>query len=157
MSTPITILFATTTGNAEDAANTVAAKLKSAGFATNLVSAANWTAPDVINFAAEPSTLLIVASTWGEGEPPDDAIPLWDSLKEVEGTPLTNLRFSLLALGDHSYEIFCGFGVDLDARLEALGATRISPRVDSDVDYDGPTQDWCKEVLVALSADLAAR
>ncbi|PTY01545.1 hypothetical protein DB346_12405 [Verrucomicrobia bacterium LW23] len=157
MSKPITILFATTTGNAEDAANTVAAKLKSAGFDSTLVSAANWTAPDVVNLAAEPSTLLVVASTWGEGEPPDDAIPLWDTLKELDGTPLTNIRFSVLALGDRSYEIFCGFGANLDERLEQLGGTRIAARVDSDVDYDGPTQEWTKEVISALSSDLAAR
>jgi sulfite reductase (NADPH) flavoprotein alpha-component len=157
MSTPITILFATTTGNAEDAANTVAAKLKSSGFAPTLVNAANWTAPDLLNFAANPGTLLIVASTWGEGEPPDDAIPFWDTVKELDGTPLTNLRFSVLGLGDHSYEIFCGFAVDLDAKLETLGAQRFSPRVDSDVDFDGPTQDFAKAVISALNTELAAK
>ncbi|MNI09973.1 Sulfite reductase [NADPH] flavoprotein alpha-component [compost metagenome] len=94
--------------------------------------------------------LFIVVSTHGEGEPPDSAIPFHEFLHSKRAPQLENLRYSVLALGDTSYEFFCQTGKDFDQRLEELGATRVVPRVDCDVDFDESAAEWVNQVLNAL-------
>jgi sulfite reductase (NADPH) flavoprotein alpha-component len=90
-------------------------------------------------------------STWGEGDPPDNAVSFWKALQAQEGAPLTNLSFSVLALGDTNYEQFCGFGKKIDKRLEELGAKRIFERIDCPVNFEEGASRWQKGVFEAVS------
>ena len=91
--------------------------------------------------------LLIVASTNGEGEAPDDAIALHEFLTSKKAPKLEHLHYSVLALGDTSYEFFCQTGKDFDQYLENLGAKRMAERVDCDVDYDSEAGTWSTKVI----------
>ena len=101
----------------------------------------------------QQSDLLIVTSTWGEGDPPDNALGFWERIKAEDHPRLDGLRYSVLALGDHNYEDFCGCGRRFDERLTALGATRLHPRQDCDTDYDEPAKAWMGSVLDAISRE----
>ena len=79
--------------------------------------------------------LLIVCSTWGDGEQPDNAIDLWDYVEELGDDELQNMKFAVLALGDTAFDLFCEAGKEWDRILEEKGASRIYERVDCDVDY----------------------
>ena len=100
--------------------------------------------------------LLILVSTHGEGDPPDNAIPFYEFLHSKRAPQLEDLRYSVLALGDTSYEFFCQTGKDFDKRLEELGGKRLTPRVDCDVDYDEPAAEWMNRVIGSLSDASAA-
>lgn len=95
--------------------------------------------------------LLILVSTHGEGEPPDNAIPFYEFLHSKRAPQLDGLQYSVLALGDTSYEFFCQTGKDFDKRLEELGGQRLAPRVDCDVDFDEPASEWMTQVLRSLN------
>src|SRR5207248_5897725 len=97
--------------------------------------------------------VLVIVSTHGEGDPPDTAKELHEFLHGKKAARLENTRYSVLALGDTSYEHFCKTGRDFDERLQALGAQRIHPRVDCDVDYDDSAAAWIDAVLAALARD----
>lgn len=150
MSLPLTILFATSTGNAEECATRAATKAATLGFKPELSNVRDYE----LSALKEASTLLLIASTWGEGEPPDDAIPFWDELQKLEEGSLARLRYGVFALGDTSYEHFCGFGQNCDRQLEKLGASRILPCKPCDLDYDDHVQGWFKEVFEALNPSL---
>ncbi len=94
--------------------------------------------------------MLIVTSTYGDGDPPDNAKPFWELLASDAAPKLPELRFSVCALGDTNYAKFCGFGKDLDARLEKLGATRVHPRTDCDVEFEEAFVNWLHGALGAL-------
>lgn len=94
--------------------------------------------------------ILVITSTWGEGDPPDTAVEFWDKFKSDEQSKLSNSRFSVLALGDTNYADFCEMGKLMDARLEELGAKRIAPRIDCDVDYEEPAEEWFRVVTSKL-------
>jgi sulfite reductase (NADPH) flavoprotein alpha-component len=95
--------------------------------------------------------LLIVASTHGEGDPPDNALTFHEFLHGKRAPKLDNLRFSVLALGDSSYEFFCQTGKEFDTKLDELGGTRLYPRFDCDLDYDEPAAEWLAGVLSSLN------
>ncbi len=96
---------------------------------------------------------LIITSTWGDGEPPESAIAFHEALMAETRLDLKDLHYSVCALGDTSYELFCQTGKDFDSKLEALGAQRLVERQDCDVDYDEPFQQWLEKVTTALVAD----
>ncbi|MGZ8908206.1 MAG: assimilatory sulfite reductase (NADPH) flavoprotein subunit, partial [Methylobacter sp.] len=98
--------------------------------------------------------LLVIVSTYGEGEPPDNARELVEHLFSKRAPSLQHLHFAVLGLGDSSYEFFCKTGIDFDRRLEELGATRIHPRVDCDVDYESSAEAWMHAVLNEMSVRL---
>ena len=102
--------------------------------------------------------LVVIAATWGEGDPPARAIRAYGELMG-EGAPrLDGVLFSVLALGDTAYADFCGIGQALDARLEALGGKRVADRVDCDLDFAEPAGRWIETALKALApADEARR
>jgi len=93
-----------------------------------------------------------VTSTWGDGDPPDNAIAFWNFLNAESAPRLEHLQYSVLALGDSSYADFCGAGKKFDTRLEQLGAKRIQPRVDCDKDYEPAAKGWVDSIWSALRA-----
>jgi sulfite reductase (NADPH) flavoprotein alpha-component len=101
------------------------------------------------------SYLFVIVSTHGEGDPPDNAGVFHEFLHSKKAPKLESLRFSVLALGDSSYEHFCKTGRDFDIRLEALGGQRFSERVDCDVDYDDDADAWIGGILKSLSEELS--
>jgi sulfite reductase (NADPH) flavoprotein alpha-component len=144
---PLTILYGTESGNAEG----VGADLKKAaarqGFAAKLLDMAEVSPADL----ADHANLLVVASTWGEGDPPERAAEFYAALMAEDAPRFDGVRFAVLALGDSSYVNFCEVGRRLDARLEALGGERIAPRVDCDLDYEAPAAAWSGSALEELA------
>jgi len=145
---PLTILFGSQTGTAEGLAKKAAKEAGKRGFAAAILDMAQ---TDVAKLAAEKS-ILMITSTYGDGEPPDNAKALHAALKAAGDRPLTAVRFSICALGDTNYVQFCQCGKDLDAWLERLGATRVSPRVDCDLDYEEAFTQWLDAALGALGS-----
>jgi sulfite reductase (NADPH) flavoprotein alpha-component len=145
---PLTILFGSQTGNAEGLAKKLAKELGKHGFAPTVVEMAQYNAGNL----KDERQLLIITSTYGDGEPPDNARGFWEFLASDAAPRLQQLEFSVLALGDTNYEKFCQCGKDFDRRLEQLGAKRIHDRIDCDVNYDEPFQTWLAGVTTALSS-----
>jgi sulfite reductase (NADPH) flavoprotein alpha-component len=142
----IAILYGSQSGTAEGLARKLAKELRSEGFSVSVNSLEGYVPATL---AAERCALFIV-STYGEGEAPDTAQPFFQQLC-VEHFPLLgDLSFAVLALGDSHYEHFCQFGKDLDAKIEALGGTRLIPRADSDVEVDPPFAQWKQAFLARL-------
>jgi len=136
--TTMNILFGTQTGNAEDLANDAANLAETRGFDPKLYELDSVD----LNVLAEMEHALIVVSTYGEGEMPDNANIFWDSLGAETAPRLDGLNYAVLALGDTSYDEFCQAGKLIDMRLEQLGATRSTQRIDCDVDYEESAALW---------------
>ncbi|MBH5319907.1 assimilatory sulfite reductase (NADPH) flavoprotein subunit [Paenibacillus sp. GSMTC-2017] len=143
-----TILFGSQTGNSQRLSGRLAEKLKEQGFEVTL-SAMN---AYKTNGLKKTAHLFIVASTHGEGDPPDNAIPFYEFLYSKRAPKLDGLKYSVLALGDTSYEFFCKTGRDFDDRLAELGAERLVDRVECDLDFEGPATEWFGAVIGALQA-----
>ena len=142
----LTILFATESGNAEALAIAAKRDATRLGFAARLLDAAEAT-PAAL---ASAQNLLVIASTWGEGEAPQRATRFLRALMADDAPQLPGLRYAVLALGDRAYAQFCETGRSIDARLEALGATRVAPRLDADLDYETPAAAWLGATLPTL-------
>ncbi|MCD1261818.1 assimilatory sulfite reductase (NADPH) flavoprotein subunit [Paenibacillus athensensis] len=151
ISKEVTVLFGSQTGKSQGLAKKLTKKLEELGFQPTLSSMADFKP----NGLKKVQNLLIVVSTHGEGEPPDSALAFHEFLNSKRAPQLEGLRFSVLALGDTSYEFFCQTGKDFDKRLEELGGKRIVPRMDCDVDFDEAAAEWTNQVLGALSAAAA--
>jgi len=149
---PLSILFGSQTGNCENLAKRIAKEAGKRGFAPTIHDLAKYPTAQL----ASEKSLLIVTSTYGDGEPPDNAKAFWDYLKADATPKLAQTKFSLCALGDSNYAKFCGFGKEVDAQLEKLGATRAHPRTDCDVDYEAPFTKWVDGALSAIGAPSAA-
>lgn len=148
----VTVLFGSQTGNSNGLAKKLAKQLQDRGFSVQVTSMGDFKP----NTLKKIENLFIVVSTHGEGEPPDSAIPFYEFLHSKRAPQLEGTRYSVLALGDTSYEFFCQTGKDFDKRLAELGATAIVPRVDCDVDFDEPASAWMNQVVTALT-DSAAK
>jgi len=146
----LTILFSSQTGNAKGVASKLAENAKAAGITVNFKNVSEYKAKSL----KSETHLLIVTSTNGEGEPPDDAIEFHEFLNSKKAPKLPTLQYSVLALGDSSYEFYCQTGKDFDDRLKALGATQVAPRVDCDVDYEDDAQAWSTSIIESLKDDL---
>lgn len=142
----VTLLYGSQTGNSQGLAEKFAAALKANDIEVTVTSLAKFKP----NNLKKITNLLLVVSTHGEGEPPDQAIQFYEFLHSKRAPKLEHLHFSVLALGDSSYEFFCKTGQDFDAQFEKLGAKRIVPRRDCDVDYDEPAAEWFTAVQQAL-------
>lgn len=145
--TKLTILFATESGNAEALAETAKREARKRGFAPAVLDMADIEPGELTGV----ENLLVIASTWGEGEAPQRAASFLRALLADGAPALDGVRFAVLALGDSAYAQFCETGRQIDARLEALGATRIAARIDCDLDYDAPAGSFIDGVLTMLA------
>ena len=147
---PLTILYGSQTGNAESIARKLHDASRARGINVALVDMLDY---KVRNLKKEQA-LLVVVSTQGEGDPPDGAQELHSFLYGNKAPKLEGLSYSVLALGDSSYEHYCKVGKDFDQRLAELGARRVHERVDCDVDYDEAAERWTKEVVEAFGDEV---
>ena len=147
----LTVLYGTESGNSEELADRAVKEAKKRGFKASMANMADISAADL----TKHDNLLVIISTWGDGEPPETAITFYNEFMSADLT-LKDMKFSVCALGDTSYEKFCQTGKDIDSRLEALGATRIAPREDCDVDYEDAYATWLDASLTAIQPAQAA-
>lgn len=140
----IVVLYGSQTGNAEGVAEQARDRAKARGFNVRLADMADFGKKE---FKA-PLNLMLVVSTQGDGDPPDTAEGFYELMHGRKAPKLSDdTHFSVLALGDSSYDQYCKIGKDFDARLEALGARRIHERADCDVDYEEAAESWIDAVL----------
>lgn len=149
---PVTVLFGSQTGTAEGLAKKLVKTLKKGNFEPNLQDMGTYERERL----PQEKNLLVITSTYGDGEPPDSALEFHTWLMGDAPPSLAGVNFSVLSLGDSSYPDFCQCGTEIDGRLGALGANRIHPRVDVDVDPDEPYAEWSKAVIAFLAPDAAA-
>jgi len=138
----MTILYGSQTGNSQGLAEKYASALKTQNVDVTVSSLGKFKASNLKKI----TNLLLIVSTHGEGDPPDQAIQFYEFLHSKRAPKLEHLQYSVLALGDSSYEFFCKTGKDLDEQFAKLGATRIVPRIDCDVDYDDAAAQWFSTV-----------
>jgi sulfite reductase (NADPH) flavoprotein alpha-component len=142
----LTVLFGSQTGNGQAIARALSQQAQARGFATNLVSLADYKSTSL----KRESLVTLVVSTHGEGDPPDDAELFHEFLMSAKAPRLSGLRYSVLALGDSSYINFCETGRELDARLAELGADRLDSVVECDLDYEDAALAWTDTILAKL-------
>ncbi|RMI30904.1 bifunctional nitrate reductase/sulfite reductase flavoprotein subunit alpha [Nocardia stercoris] len=142
--TPITVLWASQTGTAEEFAASVAGRLTESGYAPRLLDMNSCELSDLTGDA------LVITSTFGDGGPPDNGADFWERLYD-SANRFDDLRYAVFALGDSSYDDFCAHGRKVDETLAKRGATRLLARVDSEPDHDELSQRWLADVLSALA------
>lgn len=148
----LTILYGSQTGNAKGVASTIKAQAEARGLPVTLTSMADYKPKQL----KKESHLLVVVSTYGEGEPPESAVDLFEQLKKGKVGKLEGLKFAVLGLGDSSYEFFCQTGKDFDDFLSKAGAERIYELASLDVDYQDAAKAWGGQALNAIAATLSA-
>ncbi len=139
----MTILYGSHTGNGEGLAETLMEMASSRGFNARLLDMEDFDPAEL----EKEQLLFVIVSTHGEGDPPIAAEKLHAYLKDYSGPPLDKLKYAVFALGDSSYQFFCKTGKDFDEYLEKAGAERILERVDADVDFEEPAEEWMQQVL----------
>ena len=147
----LTVLYGTESGNSEVLADRAVKAAKKSGFQAVMKNMSDISPADL----AKVSNLLVIVSTWGDGDAPETAVAFHKEFM-ASNLDLSKTRFSVCALGDTSYEQFCKIGKDFDARLEQFGGTRIADRVDCDLDYEEPFAGWLTASLAALAPATAA-
>jgi sulfite reductase (NADPH) flavoprotein alpha-component len=150
---PLTILFASESGNSEKLASETAKLSRKLGFKPNVVDMADL---DLAALGAA-QRLVVIAATWGEGEPPGRAARVYAELMNESAPRLDGVEYGVLALGDTAYAEFCAVGKSIDERLAELGAKRVIARVDCDLDFAEPAVDWLGAALKALTPPESAR
>ena len=144
---PLTIVYASESGNSEKLAGDIAKSARKNGLKPTIIDMADL---DLAELAAA-KRLVVIAATWGEGEPPARAVRSYNELMG-EGAPrLDGVEFGVLALGDTAYAEFCAIGRKIDERLAALGGKRVVDRVDCDLDFAGPAAHWIGDAVKALT------
>lgn len=149
----IAVLYGSQSGTAEGLARKVAKELKAKGHVASLHSLEGYTPASLL---AE-SYAVLIASTYGDGEAPDNARPFYEQLCLEHFPCCGNLSYAVLALGDSNYEHFCKFGIDLDNKLASLAGTRLCERTDCDVDFDENFAEWKNRLFARLDEIVAAR
>jgi sulfite reductase (NADPH) flavoprotein alpha-component len=148
---PLTIVYATESGNSEKLAGDVAKSARKMGLKPTLVDMADLDIASLKNV----KKLVVIAATWGEGDPPARAVRAYKELMSDAAPRLDGAEFGVLALGDTAYVEFCAIGKALDQRLEALGGKRIADRVDCDLDFAEPAAKWIGATLKTLAPEAA--
>ncbi len=146
----LTILYGSQTGNSKGVANTYKTAALEQGYKANVVSMSDYKPRQLKN----ETHLVVIVSTHGEGDAPDDAVELYEFLASKKAPKLPNLKFAVVGLGDTSYEFFCQTGKDFESRLLALGATALAERLDCDVDYESAIADWTVSLNAKLKDEL---
>ena len=150
---PITIVYASESGNCEKLANDLAKAARKNGLKPTLIDMADLDLADL----TKAKRLVFIAATWGEGDPPARAVRAYGELMG-EGAPrLDGVEFGVLALGDTAYAEFCAIGKKIDERLAALGGKRAVERVDCDLDFAAPSSKWIGDALKVLTPPDAPR
>jgi len=145
---PLLFLFGSQTGTAEGLAKRLARESEQRGFAPTVLQLNDY---EKANLPVAKKA-VIISSTWGEGDPPDNATSFWSWLSADAAPRLENLQYAVLGLGDKNYSEFCGASKKFDNRLEALGARRLLPRGECDVDYETAAVAWSKSLWETICA-----
>jgi sulfite reductase (NADPH) flavoprotein alpha-component len=145
-SIPVTILWGSQTGTSEGLAKKFAKLGRKSGLDPKVVDASDYPFAQLV----DEQHLLIITSTYGDGEAPDNMASFYNELHADDAPELKNLNYSILSIGDSSYPDFCQCGIDLDQQLQKLGATAIAPRVDCDLELDEDFAAWTENVMAAL-------
>lgn len=143
---PLRVLYGTQTGNAEAVAEDTAAAAKAQGFDVTMSGLDEIALDEFVGLRY----VLIITSTYGEGEMPDNAELFWEALTSTQAPRLDGVSYGVLALGDTSYDGFCQAGKLIDTRLEQLGASRVVGRADCDVDYEAQAAEWVQGAVGSL-------
>ncbi|MEM6729740.1 MAG: flavodoxin domain-containing protein, partial [Pseudomonadota bacterium] len=149
----LTILYGSQTGNAKHVAGDMAEAAKARGLYARVINMADYKPAKL----KDETHLAIVTSTYGEGEPPEGAMKLYDFLASQKAPRLNGVEIAVLGLGDTSYEQFCQTAIDFEDRLVALGATVKVEKALLDVDYDDYAPDWIKGAIDLLEPGLKAK
>ncbi|MEJ5074195.1 NADPH-dependent assimilatory sulfite reductase flavoprotein subunit [Enterobacter ludwigii] len=144
----ITLISASQTGNARRVAEQLRDDLLAAKLNVKLVNAGDYKFKQI----AQEKLLVVVTSTQGEGEPPEEAVALHKFLFSKKAPKLNGTAFAVFGLGDTSYEFFCQSGKDFDGKLAELGAERLLDRVDTDVEYQPAAAEWRERIVEVLKA-----
>ena len=142
----LTVLYGTESGNAESLADRAVKDAKKKGFKAVMKNMADISPADL----AKEGNLLVIVSTWGDGDAPETAVAFHKEFMAAD-LKLDGVKFSVCGLGDTSYEKFCEIGKQFDARLEQLGGKRVAPRADCDVDYEDTFTGWFAAAMTALA------
>ncbi|MEL3920385.1 assimilatory sulfite reductase (NADPH) flavoprotein subunit [Aeromonas enteropelogenes] len=148
----LTILYGSQTGNAKGVASAIKAQAEARGLPVTFTSMADYKPKQL----KKETHLLVVVSTYGEGDPPESAVDLFEQLKKGKVGKLDGLKFAVLGLGDSSYEFFCQTGKDFDDFLSKAGAKRIYELASLDVDYQDAAKAWGEQAVAAVAATLSA-
>lgn len=145
----VTILFGSETGNGKELAASLADAVRAQGVEPRVVDMGDYK-PRALR---DEQDLLVITSTHGEGDPPQTAVGFFEFLEGRKVPKLPDVRFAVLALGDSTYEEYCGAGKRIDERLAELGAQRLADRVDCDVDYEDAAEGWIVDVAGLIAPD----
>lgn len=145
---PVTIAWGSQTGTSETLAKKFSKLAAKSGVEPTVVDLAKLDHASL----SQIEHLIIMTSTYGDGEAPDNAQAFYDYLHSEEAPSMEHLKYSILSLGDSSYPDFCQCGIDFDKRLEVLGATALIPRLDMDVDFDDDYASWSNDILALFGS-----
>ncbi|MFM0100445.1 bifunctional nitrate reductase/sulfite reductase flavoprotein subunit alpha [Paraburkholderia nemoris] len=148
----VTLLWASQTGNTESLTERYATRLMESGFEIRTSCMADYQ----VSALAKAQYVLLMSSTFGDGDPPDNAQSFWSELVSDAAPRLEGLRYAVLALGDRNYDQFCGHGRRLDERLAAQGALRLLDRIDCDSEYQENADAWLESIIVRIKEEDAA-
>tara|TARA_B100000900_G_scaffold271029_1_gene231475 strand:- start:1763 stop:2218 length:456 start_codon:yes stop_codon:yes gene_type:complete len=137
------LIFGTETGNAEELAEDAANMAKGFDLEATVMDMEDIEPDDI----STSKRLIVVCSTWGEGEQPVNAQDLYDAVTETEEGSMDGVNFAVLALGDTAFELFCESGKEWDTILEEKGGKRVNDRIDCDTDYDDYAEEWLESTL----------
>ncbi len=146
----IVIAFGTETGNAEMLAEDIASAASSVDLEGKVCDMEDLSVDDL----SSAKMVLIVCSTWGEGDQPDNAQDLYDDVCDSDDGSMDGVNFAVLALGDTAFDMFCESGKEWDRILEEKGGTRVHERIDCDTDYEDYADEWIEEALAKFQQSL---
>jgi len=144
---PLTIVYASESGNSEKLAGDIAKAARKSGLKPTIIDMADLE----LSTLTSAKRLVVIAATWGEGEPPARAVRTYNELMGEDAPRLDGVEFGVLALGDTAYAEFCAIGKKIDERLAALGGKRVVDRVDCDLDFSEPAARWIGDAVKVLT------